>query len=82
VFGGKKRAVCVCDTCGRGVFVLDDRIAYPEVRSDAPDEYPEVIRKNYAEALWSLNGNNPKAAVIMARSALPIWSWLEAAEST
>jgi hypothetical protein len=68
--GGQLHAIWLCNACGGGVFALGDRITYPEVRSDAPEEYPEVVRENYAEALRSLNGNNPKAAVIMARSAL------------
>jgi len=70
VLQGQKHAVWSCDLCQHGVFALGDQIIYPEIRSEAPEEYPEVVRENYAEALRSLNGNNPKAAVIMARSAL------------
>lgn len=67
---GEHHTVWACDTCGRGVFVLSHRIVYPEVRSEAPEEYPEAVRENYSEALRSVNSNNPKAAVIVARSAL------------
>jgi hypothetical protein len=70
VASGAKYAIWTCLRCGGGIFALNDRITFPEVRSEAPEEYPQAVRDNFAEALRSVNGNNPKAAVIMARSAL------------
>lgn len=48
----------------------DPPIFYPEIRSEAPEDYPLDVRENFSEALRSLNVNNPRAAVIMTRSAL------------
>lgn len=45
-------------------------IFYPEIRSEAPEDYPLDVRENFSEALRSLNVNNPRAAVVMTRSAL------------
>jgi len=45
-------------------------VIYPFVRSEAPEEYPEGVRENFAEAIRSLNNNNPKACVVMTRSAM------------
>ena len=64
-----------CNNCGGIIYAQvrtepHDLQLYPSVRSEAPDEYPPEVRDNFGEALRSLNGNNPKAAVIMARSAL------------
>ena len=48
----------------------DYQIRYPALRSDAPPEYPEEVRDNYAEALRSFDAGNPKACLIMTRGAL------------
>ncbi|MCH7579847.1 MAG: DUF4145 domain-containing protein [Chloroflexi bacterium] len=64
-----------CNNCFGVVYVRvrtepDDLEFYPSLRSEARDEYPPEVRDNFGEALRSLNGNNPKAAVVMTRSAL------------
>jgi len=43
---------------------------WPSLRSEAPEELPEVVRDNLSEAIRSVNANNPRAAVVMTRSAL------------
>jgi hypothetical protein len=43
---------------------------YPFIRSEAPEEYPEDVRENFAEAIRSLNSANPRACVVMTRSAM------------
>jgi hypothetical protein len=65
--------LCVCANCGGVVYAM---IApkgveiWPTLRSEAPEELPEVVRENLSEAIRSVNANNPRAAVVMARSAL------------
>ena len=64
-----------CDNCTGVVYARvrtepNDLELYPNLRSEAPEEYPPEVRDNFGEALRSLNGNNPKAAVVMTRSAL------------
>jgi hypothetical protein len=43
---------------------------WPSLRSEAPEELPEVVRDNLSEAIRSVNANSPRAAVVMTRSAL------------
>jgi hypothetical protein len=48
----------------------EGRIIYSSVRSEASLDLPVDVRENFGEALRSLNAKNPKAAVMMVRSAL------------
>jgi len=68
-------SIWTCGNCAGVVYASVGREAndveiYPSLRFDAPEEYPDDVRENFGEALRSINGSNPKAAVIMARSAL------------
>jgi len=74
-WGGRIHSIWTCHNCDGIVYASaatepDDVEIYPSLRSDAPEEYPDDVRENFGEALRSINGSNPKAAVIMARSAL------------
>ena len=72
---GRAHTIWECHDCGgvvyaRGTTGSDDVELYPSVRSEAPDDYPPDVQENFSEALRSLNVNNPRAAVVMARAAL------------
>ena len=67
--------IWTCNNCEGVVYATvgpesNDVVIYPSLRSDAPEEYPHDVRDNFTEAIRSINGDNPKSAVIMARSAL------------
>jgi len=70
-------SVLVCTHCSRFVYSTahiaipeDIKILYPTVRTEASNDYPEEVRDNLTESIRSFSGNNYKASVIMARSAL------------
>jgi hypothetical protein len=74
-WNGRIHNVWGCNNCQGVVYAQTEAAGqlsemYPHVRSDAPPELPDDVRENLAEGIRSLNVNNPKAAVIMIRSAL------------
>jgi hypothetical protein len=68
--GGKSHYLWICSNCNNAVYAIEDEIIYPSTRTDASPDLPPEVRENFNEALSSLNANNPKAAVLMTRSAL------------
>lgn len=80
-FAARHYAVFQCDNCAGftyasapvGITPGSDSqtdVHYPVVRHAAPADYPDAVREEFSEALRSLNTGNPKAAVMMTRSAL------------
>ena len=67
---GENFYVWQCHDCERIVFVVEGKIVFPDVRSEASADLPDEVRENFNEALRSLNVGNPKSAVIMTRTAL------------
>jgi hypothetical protein len=46
------------------------RVLYPISREEEPEEYPDMVKDNYKEAVRSLGVGSYKASVLMTRSAL------------
>ena len=68
-------SIWVCSNCSGVVYArrsleTNEVEIWPSLRSQAPEELPEPVRENFSEALRSVNANNPRAAVVMTRSAL------------